>query len=203
MATTTTAPRRPTGDAARPRSRPSRRRAQQPRDRPGLHLLRDRAHPAGLDPLDRDQQGRRPARRPDLVDQLAARHHRPPDRRRRLPRDHRHPAAWRSSPRSSASRSRSAPRSTWWSTAAGKFAKAVSFMVDVLTGVPSIVAALFIYAAVGHDVRLPAGRVRRVARAGAADDPGRRALDRGDAAAGAARPARGVVRPRACRGGRR
>jgi phosphate transport system permease protein len=28
----------------------------------------------------------------------------------------------------------------------GKFAKAVSFMVDVLTGVPSIVAALFIYA---------------------------------------------------------
>jgi len=28
----------------------------------------------------------------------------------------------------------------------GKFAKAVSFMVDVLTGIPSIVAALFIYA---------------------------------------------------------
>jgi phosphate transport system permease protein len=28
----------------------------------------------------------------------------------------------------------------------GKFAKAVSFMVDVLTGVPSIVAALFVYA---------------------------------------------------------
>ena len=28
----------------------------------------------------------------------------------------------------------------------GRFARAVSFMVDVLTGVPSIVAALFIYA---------------------------------------------------------
>ena len=38
-------------------------------------------------------------------------------------------------------------------------------MVDILTGVPSIVAALFIYAAVGHDLRLPAGRASRSALA--------------------------------------
>ena len=47
----------------------------------------------------------------------------------------------------------------------GKFAKAVSFMVDVLTGIPSIVAALFIYALWVDDVPLPPGRVRRVPRA--------------------------------------
>ena len=37
--------------------------------------------------------------------------------------------------------------------AARKAARAVSFMVDILTGIPSIVAALFIYAAVDHDPR--------------------------------------------------
>ena len=49
---------------------------------------------------------------------------------------------------------------------------------------------------VGHDVRLPAGRLRRLPGAGAADDPGGRALHRGDAQARAQRAARGVVRPR-------
>ena len=37
-------------------------------------------------------------------------------------------------------------RSIWWSTAAGWFARTTTFMVDILAGVPSIVAALFIFA---------------------------------------------------------
>ena len=85
----------------------------------------------------------------------------------------------------------------------GRLARLVSFMVDILTGIPSIVAALFIYALWVTTLGFDRVAVRRLARAGAADDAGRRALDRGDAQARAERAARGVVRARRARSGRR
>ena len=42
----------------------------------------------------------------------------------------------------------------------GRLARVVSFMVDILTGIPSIVAALFIYALWVVDDRPAAGAVR-------------------------------------------
>ena len=69
-------------------------------------------------------------------------------------------------------------------------------MVDILTGMPSIVAALFIYAVfvTTFGVRGPASL--RLVGPGAADDAGGRAHHRGDAQAGAERAARGVLRAR-------
>ena len=66
----------------------------------------------------------------------------------------------------------------------GRLPRAITFFVDVMTGIPSIVAGL---------VRL---RAVRAVRAVGAHDPGRGALDRGDAQDRAERAARGVVRPR-------
>ncbi len=51
------------------------------------------------------------------------------------------------SPRRSPSRSESWPRSTSSSTVAGRWPRAISFFVDVMTGIPSIVAGLFIFTA--------------------------------------------------------
>ena len=79
----------------------------------------------------------------------------------------------------------------------GRLARWVTFLVDVMTGIPSIVAGLFAYAlfVIFYGPGHPDGR-GRVGRAVRADDPGRRALQRGDAQAGAERAARGVVRAR-------
>ena len=53
----------------------------------------------------------------------------------------------------------------------GRLARAVAFMVDILTGIPSIVAALFIYALWITIVGLQRVRIRGVAGPGAADAP--------------------------------
>ncbi len=71
--------------------------------------------------------------------------------RRRLSRDRRLACcrAWSARSISGPDR-RSSSVSTWSSTAAdASWARQTTFMVDILTGVPSIVAALFIYAPVG------------------------------------------------------
>ena len=124
--------------------------------------------------------------------------------RRHLPRHHRHAAHHRRSPRSSRSRSACSPRSTSSSTAAGSWPRAITFLVDVMTGIPSIVAGLFAYALFvlffGPGVRL--GFVR-LGRAVAADDPGRRALHRGDAQARARTSCARRRTPSACRSGGR
>jgi len=60
--------------------------------------------------------------------------------------------------------------------------KLTTFMVDILAGVPSIVAALVHLCAVHCHTRFPAIRFRGSAGPGAADDPGDRAVDRADAA---------------------
>ena len=72
----------------------------------------------------------------------------------------------------------------------GRLAKVTSFMVDILSGVPSIVAALFIVAVHLRARTLPE-RVPRGPLAGAAHAPGGGPQHRGDAAAGARRAARG------------
>ncbi len=73
----------------------------------------------------------------------------------------------------------------------------ITFLVDVMTGIPSIVAGLF---ALSLFVLLfgPAypERLRRRGRPDPADDPDRGALVGGDVPARPRRPARGVVRPR-------
>ena len=81
--------------------------------------------------------------------------------------------------------------------ATSRLAGWITFLVDVMTGIPSIVAGLFAYAlfVLFFGDRRPAG-LRRLGRAVAADDPGGRPLDRGDAEAGAGRAAGGGVRPR-------
>ena len=63
-----------------------------------------------------------------------------------LPRDRRHRWSRSRCARSSRCRSRCWWRSTWSSTAAARWPGLTTFMVDILTGIPSIVAALFIYA---------------------------------------------------------
>ena len=77
-----------------------------------------------------------------------------------------------------------------------RLARRITFLVDVMTGIPSIVAGLFALSLFvlifGPALRFGFGGV---GGAVAADDPDRRPLDRGDAAAGSRRPARGVVRP--------
>ena len=91
-----------------------------------------------------------------------------------------------------------------WSTARAGSRAAITFFVDVMTGIPSIVAGLFAFALFsiffGPGVRL--GH-HGLDRAVGADDPDRRALDRGDAADRAQRPARGVVRARGAASGAR
>ena len=119
-------------------------------------------------------------------------------RRRHLPRDHRHPADHAGSPPSSPCPIGHADRrSTSSSTARARLARAITFFVDVMTGIPSIVAGLFAYALFvlifGPGVRI---RLRRRGRAVGPDDPGRGPLHRGDAQARAQRAARGVLRPR-------
>ena len=85
----------------------------------------------------------------------------------------------------------------------GTLARAVSFMVDILTGVPSIVAALFIYAVWVTTFGFQRVGFAGLPRPGAADDPGGRPLHRGDAQAGA-RTSCARRRTRwACRSGRR
>ncbi len=73
----------------------------------------------------------------------------------------------------------------------GRFAKVTTFMVDILAGVPSIVAALFIFALWIATLGFAAERVRGVAGPGAADAAGGGAQHRGDAEAGSGRTARG------------
>ena len=77
----------------------------------------------------------------------------------------------------------------------GRLARAITFFVDVMTGIPSIVAGLFAFALFalffGPGVRM--GFMGSVALS-RADDPGRGALDRGDAQDRAQRAARGGVR---------
>ena len=83
----------------------------------------------------------------------------------------------------------------------GQFARAVTFFVDVMTGVPSIVAGLFVYTFLLLRLRAAPVRRRRRDRAGDPDGAGGGALVGGDAQAGAARPAGGVLRPRRARSG--
>ena len=64
----------------------------------------------------------------------------------------------------------------------GTMAKITTFMVDILTGVPSIVAALFVYALCVATLGFPRSGFRGVAGACSVDDPGDRAYHRGDAA---------------------
>ena len=78
----------------------------------------------------------------------------------------------------------------------GRLARATTFMVDILTGIPSIVAALFIYALFITTLPRARRRLAGLARAGDAHDPGHRAHHRGDAQARAQRAARGVLRAR-------
>ena len=78
-----------------------------------------------------------------------------------------------------------------------KLARGITFLVDVMTGIPSIVAGLFAYALFaiffGPGIR---HRHHGLGRAGRADDPRRRALQRGDAPPRAERAARGLLRAR-------
>ena len=78
----------------------------------------------------------------------------------------------------------------------GPFARVTTFMVDILTGIPSIVAALFIFTLFVETFERVAQRLARVARAGHPDGAGDRAHHRGDAQARPERAARGVVRAR-------
>ena len=79
----------------------------------------------------------------------------------------------------------------------GRLARAITFFVDVMTGIPSIVAGLFAFALfalfVGPGVRMG---FMGVGGAVGADDPGRGALHRGDAQDRPERAARGCVRAR-------
>lgn len=77
----------------------------------------------------------------------------------------------------------------------GKLAKAVTFFVDVMTGIPSIVAALFILAT--WNLMLGFGPSGFSRRAGARhpDDAGGRPLHRGNAQTRPQRAARGLPRP--------
>ncbi len=83
-----------------------------------------------------------------------------------------------------------------------RLGKITTFMVDILTGVPSIVAALFIYALWVATLGFQRSRLRGVTGLGAVDDSGHRACHRGDAAHRPDGPARGELRARACPSGR-
>ena len=119
----------------------------------------------------------------DLVDQLAGRHDCLRSRRRRLPRDHRHPAPGPGL-RDHLDPDRHVRGAIYLVEYGGgtRLGKLTTFMVDILTGVPSIVAALFIYALWIATLGFPRSALRGVAGVGAADDSGRRAHHRGDAA---------------------
>jgi phosphate transport system permease protein len=73
--------------------------------------------------------------------------------------------------------------------------KAVTFFVDVMTGIPSIVAGLFILSLMLM-WKMGALRLRRFLRPGHPDDAGRGPLHRGDAETRPERAARGLPRPR-------
>ena len=83
----------------------------------------------------------------------------------------------------------------------GKFARAVTFFVDVMTGVPSIVAGLFVYTFLLLGLRDAAVRHRRRLALAILMIPVVGAVLGGDAQAGAARPAGGVLRARRARSG--
>ena len=79
----------------------------------------------------------------------------------------------------------------------GRLKRAITFLVDVMTGIPSIVAGLFAFALFaiffGPGVRLGISCVDRTLRA---DDPGGRAVVGGCPGARPERAARGRLRPR-------
>ena len=105
-----------------------------------------RGHPAGLGALHRDQQGRPAHPHLRLVAAEPARHHPAAGGRRGLPRHRRHRrdgADLRGDRRPAGHPGRDLPDRVRQGT---KVARAVSFTVDILSGIPSIVAALFIYA---------------------------------------------------------
>ena len=79
----------------------------------------------------------------------------------------------------------------------GPLARSITFFVDVMTGIPSIVAGLFAYSL--FVLFFGPGTKSGIAGAVAlsrADDPGRGALHRGAAEDRAERAARGLLRPR-------
>ena len=83
-----------------------------------------------------------------------------------------------------------------------RLARWITFLVDVMTGIPSIVAGLFALALVvlffGPAYRMGLGGLDRPVPA---DDPDRRAVLGGDVPSGAHGPARGGVRARRARSG--
>ena len=163
--------------------------------RPDLRRLRAGDAPADLGRLDRPGQRHRAVQRllPHALDARGVRRH---GRRRDLPRHHRHPGDHARRDASSRCPSACSPPSTWWSTAAASLARAVTFFVDVMTGHPVDRRRSVRVLAVRRDPRSghPHGHRRR-GRPERADDPGRRALLRGDAAAGPQRAARGGPGP--------
>ena len=86
----------------------------------------------------------------------------------------------------------------------GRLKRAITFFVDVMTGIPSIVAGLFAFALFTAALRQrrPHGHHGRGRPLGA-DDPGRRPLLRGGPQARPQRAARGQLRPRRARSGGR
>ena len=157
-----------------------------------------RRHPARLAAVDGDLEGR-----PRASTRHSSRHSMngigaTSTRRRRLPRDHRHPGAGR--PRHLDRRpdrrcstadlpGRVRPRQ--------RLAKAVTFFVDVMTGIPSIVAGLFILSVL--DPASSASSYSGFAGALALAIlmmPVGGPLHRGDAQAGPERAARGLAGPR-------
>ena len=84
----------------------------------------------------------------------------------------------------------------------GHLARWVTFLVDVMTGIPSIVAGLFAFALFAFLIGpgYKSGFAGAIALDGA-DDPDGRPRHRGDAQARPERAARGLLRARACRSG--
>ncbi len=80
-----------------------------------------------------------------------------------------------------------------YATKKSLLARVTTFMVDILSGVPSIVAALFVYAVWRTSLGLPRSGVRGGDRAGAAHGAARGPCHRGDAQDRPAGSARGVV----------
>ena len=77
--------------------------------------------------------------------------------------------------------------STWWSTDGGRFARAVELHGRRAHRRALDRRGVVHLRALGHDLRVRPGRLRRLAGPGAADDPGGRPVHRGDAPAGTPR----------------